>query len=77
MLNLTSRRCFNHLPRKMKVAHLKYNNVPAWMQQVNKDPFDYPLQTREQVEAQIRHWKTEGNINVTYEFNHWETGDQN
>lgn len=48
---------FKHFGEKRRKAKCfkwkKYPCVPSFMQAVKADPFDYPLQTKEQVKAQI------------------------
>ena len=36
-------------PRKMKVKHMSYTQIPDWLEKQQRDPFDYKLRTKEEV----------------------------
>lgn len=37
------------MPRKMKVKHMTYNQIPDWLKKQDRDPFDYKLRTKAEV----------------------------
>lgn len=43
-------------PRKMKVAHMGYTQIPDWLQKQERDPFDYKLRSKEEIKEQLHYY---------------------
>jgi hypothetical protein len=40
---------FGVMPRKMKVKHMSYTQVPDWLKKQERDPFNYQLRSKQEI----------------------------
>ena len=40
---------FGVMPRKMKVHHMSYTQVPDWLKKQERDPFNYQLRSKQEI----------------------------
>ena len=43
---------FGVMPRKMKVKHMSYTQVPDWLKKQERDPFNYQLRSKQEIQEE-------------------------
>ena len=62
-----------HMPRKMKVKHMKYTQIPDWLKKQERDPFDYKLRNLEEMKEEQKYFPPDFLWRV--EFSKYPSGD--
>ena len=73
MLSLALRRTFSKMPRKMKVKHMEYTQLPDWLKKQERDPFNYKLRSKEEVKEEHRLFPP--NFDIKIVANSYPSGD--
>ena len=62
------------MPRKMKVAHLKYTQLPDWLAKQQRDPFDYVLRSKKEIMEEQKYFIPDFSWRLTFDkYPHGDT----
>jgi len=64
---------FGVMPRKMKVKHMSYTQVPDWLRKQDRDPFDYQLRSKQELQEEQKYFPPDFFWEV--ELNKYPAGD--
>ena len=70
--NLQSR-LFSVMPRKMKVNHMSYTQIPPWLKKQDRDPFDYQLRSKAEVQEDQKYFPPD--FQWIMQFDKYPSGD--
>jgi len=56
ILNMQMRNFGTFYPRKAKVKHMTYTQIPEWLEKQERDLFDYKLRSKEEVMEQHKYF---------------------
>ena len=61
------------MPKKMKVHHMGYSQLPSWLKKQERDPFDYPLRSKKEVLEEQKYFPPNFTWKIT--FDKYPAGD--